>query len=959
MEISDIKQNLSILEVLQHYSLKPNKNNLLLCPFHKDKTPSLQLYPKTSTYNCFGCGKTGDVIQFIQDYEKTDKHSAIMKATTLINPYTPQSNNIVMKQKENTDTPKPDELSRIAILTKAFNSFVRGAKYDSPQSKEYLESRKLDITKLEIGYNSGQFHHRKSKQLIESFVKYHLLQKIGIRNDDVVYSVWAKHCIIFALRDKQDHVISLYGRSILDKEESKHFYLKDRQGLYPHYPKPETERLILTEAIIDAGTLLQIEAITSDYSLLACYGTNGLSEEHKAAIRELKQLKEIIFAFDADEAGRVATMKYANELHLLFPEVKISKLELPEGQDINSLYCEVERSEIPIAERIGNLNSLSTGHDSGIFTDLLNKRVFLFSIEKNNNQLQEKNKTSEIAGKPENAEEIKNNITTGEKNIILQEEKNTIKKTGDTGIREEKINAATLVRQVAMNNNFNTANPYKLRYTTETANYYVQGGISRILDSMKITLVIENPQTQQKARNKTDLYEDKQIEKLCKDVSEKLNLRKDLLESDIYKLTDILDEYREKTNASATEPTHQPKKYTMTEKEKAEAFALAKTPGLINHIGVLLGQAGITGEEKNRIFLFVSGTSHNSNETLHVLIQGSSGSGKTRLFRLTIDCMPAEAVIRLTRVSDKSFYNYPENFLSFKVIGLEDVDGLTEEAEYAYRELVSNGELISSISIKDESGKIASGHKTVKGPIASMACTTNGSVYEDNVSRMFVIAVDESKEQTRRIIAYQNAKSAGKIDSRKENNIKQQLQNLVRILKNKAVLNPYAESIHLPEEADQLRRLNDLFKIFIHHITRINQYQRKTDAQGRLISTLEDVETAIDIMFDSIVLKVDELDGSLRQFYEKLKDYIKKTGKSTHDKYEFTQREIRHALNVSKTQIFRFLNDLAELEYIQQTGGYQNKGYKYRVIYWDDYKALRERIKKHLNEQLEQLKKRK
>jgi DNA primase len=932
MQIADIKQKLTILEVLAHYNLKPNKNNLLCCPFHKDKTPSLQLYPETNTYNCFGCGKTGDVIQFIQDFEKTDKHSAIMKAQTLINPFNTPSNNTVMKQKENTDSSEPADLSRIAILTKAFNSFVRGAKYDNPQSKEYLESRKLDITKLEIGYNSGQFHHRKSKQLVESLVKYHLLQKIGIRNDDAVYSVWAKHCIIFALRDKQDHVTSLYGRSILDKEESKHFYLKDRSGLYPHYPKPETERLILTEAIIDASTLLQIEAITSDYSLLACYGTNGLSEEHTAAIQELKQLKEIIFAFDADEAGRVATMKYANELHLLFPEVKISKLELPEGEDVNSL---------------------STGHDNGVFTDLLNKRVFLFSTEKNTNQLQEKNKTSETSGKPENAEAIKK--------TILLEEKNTIKKiavkTGDAGTQEEKINAKTLVRQVAMNHNFNTANPYKLRYTTETANYYVQGGVSRILDSMKITLVIESQQTQQKARNKTDLYEDKQIEKLCKDVSEKLNLRKDLLETDIYKLTDLLDEYREVTNATASETTHQPKKYTMTEKEKTEALALAKTPGLVNHICGLLGQAGIVGEEKNRIFLFVSGTSHNSNETLHVLIQGSSGSGKTRLFRLTIDCMPAEAVIRLTRVSDKSFYNYPENFLSFKVIGLEDVDGLTEEAEYAYRELVSNGELISSISIKDESGKIASGHKTVKGPIASMACTTNGSVYEDNVSRMFVIAVDESKEQTRRIIAYQNAKSAGKTDGRKENGIKQQLQNLVRILKNKAVLNPYAESIHLPEEADQLRRLNDLFKIFIHHITRINQYQRKTDAQGRLISTLEDVETAIDIMFDSIVLKVDELDGSLRQFYEKLKDYIKKTGKSTHDKYEFTQREIRHALNVSKTQIFRFLNDLAELEYIQQTGGYQNKGYKYRVIYWDDYKALRERIKKHLNEQLEQLKK--
>jgi DNA-binding MarR family transcriptional regulator len=147
-----------------------------------------------------------------------------------------------------------------------------------------------------------------------------------------------------------------------------------------------------------------------------------------------------------------------------------------------------------------------------------------------------------------------------------------------------------------------------------------------------------------------------------------------------------------------------------------------------------------------------------------------------------------------------------------------------------------------------------------------------------------------------------------------------------------------------------------MFKIFIHHITRINQYQRRTDAQGRLISTLEDLETAIDIMFDSIVLKVDELNGSLRQFYEKLKEYIKKVSSHNQEKYEFTQREIRHAFNVSKSQLQRYLNDLSELEYIQPSGGFANKGFKYKIVYWDDYKALRERIKKHLYEQLETLK---
>ncbi|MDQ0110563.1 DNA primase, partial [Chitinophaga terrae (ex Kim and Jung 2007)] len=50
MEIKDIKQQLSIVEVTGYYGLQPDKHQRVLCPFHPDKTPSLQLYPKTDTY---------------------------------------------------------------------------------------------------------------------------------------------------------------------------------------------------------------------------------------------------------------------------------------------------------------------------------------------------------------------------------------------------------------------------------------------------------------------------------------------------------------------------------------------------------------------------------------------------------------------------------------------------------------------------------------------------------------------------------------------------------------------------------------------------------------------------------------------------------------------------------------------------------------------------------------------
>jgi DNA primase len=86
MEIADIKNRLPIGQVLEHYGLKPDRHDRLLCPFHPDKTPSLQIYPKTNTYCCFSSNctaGTGDVIQFIERMEKCTRHEALVKATAL------------------------------------------------------------------------------------------------------------------------------------------------------------------------------------------------------------------------------------------------------------------------------------------------------------------------------------------------------------------------------------------------------------------------------------------------------------------------------------------------------------------------------------------------------------------------------------------------------------------------------------------------------------------------------------------------------------------------------------------------------------------------------------------------------------------------------------------------------------------------------------------------------------
>ncbi|RZL09367.1 MAG: hypothetical protein EOO89_21775 [Pedobacter sp.] len=60
---------------------------------------------------------------------------------------------------------------------------------------------------------------------------------------------------------------------------ARHYYPKDRQGIYPGYPKAETQKLIITEAVIDVAKLINIPRIAKNYSIVTAYGTDGLNHQ--------------------------------------------------------------------------------------------------------------------------------------------------------------------------------------------------------------------------------------------------------------------------------------------------------------------------------------------------------------------------------------------------------------------------------------------------------------------------------------------------------------------------------------------------------------------------------------------------------------------------------------------------------------------------------------------------------
>jgi DNA primase len=773
MEINEIKTQLSMSTVLHYYGLKTDKHSKLNCPFHEDKTPSMQVYYKTQTTYCFSSnckthGKSIDVIDFILHMESRllsgcTKHEAINKAVEILGHNEPNK-----RERYQLD------LSREQFLTNMFQYF-KNAISNSKPAKEYLQTRNLDNKKIEVGYNGGQFHHgaRKDENVIAQCLEYGLLIDKGIigRTGEKAYNVFGKWGIVFALKNRNNEVTGLYFRSTLNEKESKHFYLKNRAGIYPNYPKLTTKKLILTESIIDCASLLQIDEVTKNYSIIACFGTNGLNEEIQNGIKELQQLEEIIFCFDNDDAGKEAVNKYGALFMNEYKNIKITALKLP-NKDIN------ETLQL---------------HEPEIVTELLAQRKsFLFLSE-------------EPLG-----------------NILKEEEQPKSEPTLNLKLETKKTNNTT-------------------------------------------------------------------------------------------------------------------------------AIEFLKAKDLLKRLNELIGKSGIVGEENSRLLLFLIIISYMNKSPIHAIIQGSSGSGKTLIISRIADLMPQEDVLRFTRITESSLYNWGEFDLFRKIIIIEDLDGLKEEALYALRELISNQFLSSSVSIKDKKGNNKSARKEVKGQFSSLSATTKGETYEDNMSRSFLIAVDESKEQTKRIIDHQNQRSAGEIDPKEREKAVAFIQQIVRSLKHYEVINPFATKLQLPEKVHKIRRLNEMYQAVIKQVTFLNQYQREQTADGKLITTIEDIEQATEILFESIVLKVDELDGSLRQFFEKVKKYLKEKNQ------EFTQREIRQEFNISKSQCSRFIIQLVELEYITLKYGGNLKLQKYVIDYWDNHSKLRSEIKDFLMNQIQEL----
>jgi DNA primase len=939
MEIKDIKAQLTILKVLKQYSLQPDKNGMLKCPFHADDKPSMKVYADTNTFNCFGCGKNGDVIDFVMYMEGVNKHQAILKAKELVGEKV-SSSKPACSADRNQDTRKESLDSCVSVLDtkiidKIFSYFHNSIKKGSAKkAMEYLELRGLDYTKLVVGYNAAQFHHR--GRISPEDMK--LCEQAGLlipsKNGSVAnfsYTPWAKDCIIFPLRNKQNQIVSLYGRSIVGKDAmhgvstskptssaGKHFYLKSRRGLYPCYPvRPgsgsgaprltsSAGKLILTEAIIDAATLLQLPEVSKQYQVLSLYGTNGFTNEHKEAIQHWCSggigNKEVVIFFDGDKPGREAILRTANEVYNIDTKLRITAVETPDEEDINSLY--LNYGEEAILQLLEERKSVTVSSEAV--------------------------KTQCIASQSPPEPAVLN--TQNPQYIIFQ--------------------------------------PSRQAGTSPELEIILLGGINmNQLDRLRVTIKISNIGTaampcgsengsvsSPTIRHTLDLYHSDYLEKLINKASEQLEVGTSTLRNAMAELIDKVEQYRLQKVESLKEQRPQERK--LTEERVKKAIEYLSHESLMERTNADIGRTGMIGEENNRLLMYLVFTSRLREQPLHIISLGASGTGKTYLQEKVSELIPEHHKLEITILSENAFYYFGQKELKNKLVLIEDMDG-AENVLYPLRELQSKKRISKTIPIKDSKGNLKTITLKVEGPICLAGTTTKEKLYEDNANRSLLIYLDNSNEHKEHIMNYQRKLSAGKVATKQELQLIEFFKDMQTVLKPVKVRNPFAEYLVIPEHVFKPLRTNSHYLAFIETITFYHQYQREiktTNADGEPVepyieTTLEDIEWANKLLKDVLLAKADELPKAIRQFFESLKSWMQAANKNS-----FYTKEVRDVFRMHPSKVKRYVVELLRYGFIKVVGGNRYKnGLEYEITNTDEYQKLESGIVTALDKVLDDL----
>jgi len=337
-------------------------------------------------------------------------------------------------------------------------------------------------------------------------------------------------------------------------------------------------------------------------------------------------------------------------------------------------------------------------------------------------------------------------------------------------------------------------------------------------------------------------------------------------------LVALLDEVR-KLRAELLSPAAKPKvNVGMTEAERKDALALLQRPDLLDCIAGDMESLGWVGEENSKRLLYLTAVSRKLPAPLSAALVSSSGAGKSMSIETIAELVPPEDLMHVSRLTDSSLYYHDKDALRHKLLVVDEADALTPEVFVSLRVLQTRGALTQSHVMRDPvTGHTVTQFIETRGPV-SVLTSTAGKLEEQTLSRCFEVSIDETAEQTGRVLEaqrrlradaeYQGAGGRCAMIVRKHHNLQ-------RLLRSCAVVIPFADRIQFPSSSIKHRREQERFLNLIEASALFHQHQRlkhkNTTGEELILADIRDYEIASTLAADLIGRACDELSQNARE----------------------------------------------------------------------------------------------
>ncbi len=342
--VEKIKERLTIEDVVSSY-IKLDRAGVNLkarCPFHNEKSPSFFVSPDRGSYYCFGCGASGDIFSFVEEFEGLDFKGALK----LLADRAGVALEVYSKEAQQNQSEKERIYEIMEVATKYFENNLLVHK----DAQEYLKARGLNeksIKDFRVGFAildwRSLYDYLKSKNFTDKEIE---LAGLAKRPEDKTKAMYDRFRgrVMFPISDSSGRVVAFSGRIFVDDGKSAKYLNSPETPIFSKnavlYGIDKAKDSIRKNnfSILVEGQMDLIMSHQAGYrNTVATSGTalsdSTVSKENVVSnlglIRRLSG--NLVLAFDADKAGANATIRAGKIALSLGMDVKV--VDMPEGVD--------------------------------------------------------------------------------------------------------------------------------------------------------------------------------------------------------------------------------------------------------------------------------------------------------------------------------------------------------------------------------------------------------------------------------------------------------------------------------------------------------------------------------------------------------------------------------------------------------------------------------------------------